>query len=125
MSDLNPVLTKYADKLLIPEGEAEDCSATRVFVPLCGKTLDMVYLANRAGDLYGVEGIQTALEEFVEEHPELQIQKKGVSNADGIFERYEGQKIIPQIMSNHSCTIHTHFGLPFLLLSLSEREAFS
>lgn len=85
------MLTKFADKLLMPEGgEEQDCSATRVFVPLCGKTLDMVYLAGRAGDLYGVEGILTALEEFAAEHPELQVEHKGASNG---YERFEGEKI--------------------------------
>ncbi|CAJ1956321.1 unnamed protein product [Cylindrotheca closterium] len=89
LSDVNAVLTKFADKLLMAEGE-EDCSATRVFVPLCGKTLDMVYLASRAGDLYGVEGIKTALEEFAAEHPEFQLENKGTSNG---FERFQGKQI--------------------------------
>ena len=83
------MLTKFADKLLMAEGE-DDCSATRVFVPLCGKTLDMVYLASRAGDLYGVEGIKTALEEFATEHPEFEVENKGTSNG---YERFQGQKI--------------------------------
>jgi len=98
LSDVNPVLTKFADDLLKPASSDEnsseqvegDCSATRVFVPLCGKTLDMVYLANRAGDVYGVEGIKTALEEFAVEHPELKITNNGVK--DG-FEHFEGEKI--------------------------------
>lgn len=76
----------------MPEGEDDDCSATRVFVPLCGKTLDMVYLASRAGDVYGVEGIKTALEEFAAEHPELEVKNNGVSS-NGLFERFEGKKI--------------------------------
>ena len=37
-SDVHPLLTQYLPKLVFP-------SDTHVFVPLCGKTLDMVYLA--------------------------------------------------------------------------------
>jgi len=88
LSDVNPVLTQFA-KNLLPSGQ-EDGSKSRVLVPLCGKTVDMVYLANMCEEVYGVEGIQTALVEFAEEHPDCQIVNKGV--VDG-FERFEGPKI--------------------------------
>eukprot|EP00980_Cylindrotheca_fusiformis_P014945 scaffold4095_cov117-Cylindrotheca_fusiformis.AAC.2 len=68
-----------------------DSSAARVFVPLCGKTVDMAYLTSVAGEVVGVEGIQTALEEFAEEQPDLQIVRAEDKN-DG-FTRFVGKKI--------------------------------
>lgn len=39
----------------------------RVFVPLCGKSLDMVFLAERADHVVGVEFVEQAVEEFFTE----------------------------------------------------------
>lgn len=90
MSDVNPVLAQFAkDFLKLPEEEGA-CSTARVFVPLCGKTVDLAYLANLSAEVYGVEGIQTALEEFAEEQAGLKIENKGA--IDG-FVRFEGSKI--------------------------------
>lgn len=83
------MLIQYAPQLF-PIQENEDCSAARVFVPLCGKTLDMAYLTSMAGDVVGVEGIKRALEEFAQEQPDLQIENKGIDNG---FERFVGKKI--------------------------------
>ena len=71
--------------------QEDGCSKSRVLVPLCGKTVDMVYLANLCQEVYGVEGIQTALVEFAEEHPDCQIVNQGAA-VHG-FERWEGPKI--------------------------------
>lgn len=46
----------------------------RVLVPLCGKTLDMVHLADRAELVMGVEFVEQAVQEFFDEQnlvPEL------------------------------------------------------
>merc|ERR1711908_71127 len=42
----------------------------RILVPLCGKTVDMPYLAEQPGtvEVVGVEGVPKALSEFREEH---------------------------------------------------------
>eukprot|EP00980_Cylindrotheca_fusiformis_P024281 scaffold11700_cov169-Cylindrotheca_fusiformis.AAC.3 len=90
LPDVNPVLTKYAPTLLKDDSSA-DCSGARVFVPLCGKTVDMAYLTSVAGEVVGVEGIQIALEEFAEEQPDLQIVRAQDKN-DG-FTRFVGKKI--------------------------------
>ena len=39
----------------------------RVYVPLCGKSLDMVFLAARAGEVVGVEYVEQAVVEFFAE----------------------------------------------------------
>ncbi|CAJ1956331.1 unnamed protein product [Cylindrotheca closterium] len=97
MSDVNPILTQFAKDLLqhdLPneekEGGGASCSTSRVLVPLCGKTVDMAYLAKISSEVYGIEGIQTALVEFAQEHAHLKIENKGT--VDG-FERFEGNKI--------------------------------
>lgn len=45
----------------LPEG-------TRVLVPLCGKSLDLLWLANRGLDVVGVELSPIAVESFFDEH---------------------------------------------------------
>jgi len=93
LAEVNPIIKKYAGKLLPkPEKneEEESCSSTRIFLPLCGKTVDLAYLVPMAGEVVGVEGIRTALEEFTKEQPHLMVENKGVQ--DG-FERYVGNKI--------------------------------
>jgi thiopurine S-methyltransferase len=102
LPEMNPVLQKYAPQLFqstssttsssssSSSDDPEDCSATRVFVPLCGKTVDMAYLTSMA-EVVGVEGIKTALEEFQLEQPDLQIElQPGIQNG---FERFVGTKI--------------------------------
>ena len=58
------------------DDDHDDVSKTRVFVPLCGKTVDMAYLVSKhSAYVVGVEGIDMALEEFANEHPTLGVQK--------------------------------------------------
>lgn len=40
---------------------------SRVFVPLCGKTVDLVYLADKGHDVYGCEFIESAVKDFFTE----------------------------------------------------------
>ena len=68
------------------------CSSARVFVPLCGKTVDMAYLVPFSSEVVGVEGIETALEEFAKEQPDLKIEKQPDDSKDG-YMRYSGEKI--------------------------------
>lgn len=92
---MNHVIQAHVDKLL-PENddnnddEVNDCSNRRVFVPLCGKTVDMPFLCQIADEVVGVEGIRLALEQFMEEQPDLKVQCTGTTNG---FERFEGDKI--------------------------------
>jgi thiopurine S-methyltransferase len=63
-----------------------------IFVPLCGKTIDMAYLATHPGvkEVVGVDGIREALVEFAQEHDDLDIQQVDSIPA---FEKYQGKNI--------------------------------
>ena len=95
-------------------GDEDGVSKTRVFVPLCGKTVDMAFLVSEhPAYVVGVEGIDMALQEFADEHPTLGVKKlttspDGTSDDDdddggdepkndttkkGMFDRYVGTNI--------------------------------
>ena len=59
-SEVNPLLTKYFNHLNVPAGG-------RVFVPLCGKSIDMAWLTAQGYNVVGVELIETAVQEFFAE----------------------------------------------------------
>ncbi|TXD96075.1 thiopurine S-methyltransferase [Psychrobacter frigidicola] len=59
-SDVNPLLIKYFTALGLPVG-------SRVFVPLCGKSIDMVWLAAQGYDVVGIELVASAVQEFFAE----------------------------------------------------------
>lgn len=56
-STVNPLLTEYFNRLNLTAG-------SRIFVPLCGKSIDMVWLATQGYDVVGVELVETAVQEF-------------------------------------------------------------
>ena len=56
-----PALVEHWPSLHVPPG-------TRVFVPLCGKSLDMAWLASRGLRVLGVELSRTAVEQFFAEN---------------------------------------------------------
>lgn len=53
----NPLLEKYLSQLSLKKGQ-------RVFVPLCGKTLDISHLISQGYEVVGVELSETAVEEL-------------------------------------------------------------
>ena len=59
-SAVNPLLINYFKQLNLPAG-------SRVFVPLCGKSIDMAWLAAQGYDVVGVELVETAVQEFFTE----------------------------------------------------------
>ncbi|RMH15301.1 MAG: thiopurine S-methyltransferase [Gammaproteobacteria bacterium] len=59
-TEINPYLTKYWKKLKIPEHKA-------VFVPLCGKSLDMIWLHEMGHHVIGIELNRGAVESFFAE----------------------------------------------------------
>jgi len=69
--DVNPHLQKYSD-LLVEKDESN-----RIFVPLCGKSVDMAYLSSNAkvSHVVGIDIIKQAAEEFAEDHPALSLQE--------------------------------------------------
>lgn len=56
-SEVNPLLIKYWSALNVPTG-------SRVFVPLCGKSIDMVWLVSQGYDVVGVELVESAVQAF-------------------------------------------------------------
>ena len=74
----NPLLDHYWPALAIPQG-------ARVFVPLCGKSLDMHWLREQGHEVLGVELSPIATREFFEEAGlEYEVEKHGG------FERFAG-----------------------------------
>jgi thiopurine S-methyltransferase len=71
LPEVNPYLQQYWPALGLPEG-------ARVLVPLCGKSLDLAWLAGRGYQVVGVELAQRAVEDFFSEHGlEPQISEVG------------------------------------------------
>ncbi len=70
----NPMLTEHWPKLRLPD----DCP---VFVPLCGKSLDMVWLRQRGHPVFGVELAEAAVRGFFEEQS---IRFEVAENRDGL-----------------------------------------
>ncbi|MDN5781439.1 MAG: thiopurine S-methyltransferase [Luteimonas sp.] len=64
-------------------------AGSRVFVPLCGKTLDMAWLAARGHRVLGVELSRIAVEQFFDEHglaPEVHESPLGLHFVAGAIE---------------------------------------
>ncbi|TNC96336.1 MAG: thiopurine S-methyltransferase [Gallionellaceae bacterium] len=60
-NEINPYLLRFGQKLSVsPGGE--------VFVPLCGKSLDMVWLRQQGGTVLGVELSAIAVQDFFKEN---------------------------------------------------------
>ena len=58
---VNPLLTRFWPSLKLPRG-------SRVFVPLCGKSLDMLWLAGQGYKVIGVELSPIAVRDFFREN---------------------------------------------------------
>ena len=61
-------------------------SSKTVFVPLCGKTKDMLYLRHHGHEVLGVELSNTAIEDFASEN-KLQL----ITTTDAKFSLYRGE----------------------------------
>ena len=59
-SAVNPLLMSYFKQLNVQAG-------SRIFVPLCGKSIDMAWLAAQGYDVVGVELVETAVQAFFTE----------------------------------------------------------
>ncbi|MGV8921600.1 MAG: thiopurine S-methyltransferase [Pseudomonas sp.] len=80
-SKVNPYLQRFWGGLGVPEG-------ARVLVPLCGKSLDLAWLAGQGLHVLGVELSEKAVEDFfTEQQLEVQVSQRGpfkVYNAHSI-----------------------------------------
>ena len=59
-SEVNPLLVRYFSHLNVPAN-------SRVFVPLSGKSIDMIWLAAQGYDVVGVELVEIAVQAFFAE----------------------------------------------------------
>ena len=84
-SDVNPELIKHFSTLALPIG-------SRVLVPLCGKSVDMVWLAHAGYDVVGIELVESAVQAFFIEQNITPTITEFTSAADGsTLKRYQGQ----------------------------------
>ncbi|MBI5007960.1 MAG: thiopurine S-methyltransferase [Nitrosomonadales bacterium] len=60
-SAVNPLLSRFWPGLGLAHG-------SRVFIPLCGKSLDMLWLAQQGHEVFGVELSPVAVEDFFREN---------------------------------------------------------
>jgi thiopurine S-methyltransferase len=61
LPEVNPYLQRHWSALGLPAG-------ARVLVPLCGKSLDLAWLAGQGYQVVGIELAQRAVEDFFREH---------------------------------------------------------
>ena len=84
-SDVNPELIKYFSNIALPIG-------SRVLVPLCGKSIDMVWLACAGYDVVGIELVESAVQAFFAEQNITPTITELTSAADkSTLKRYQGQ----------------------------------
>ena len=79
---VSPLLQKYWPTLGLP-------TDSRVLVPLCGKSLDMIWLAEQGHKVLGIELAQRAIEQFFAEnrlHPTIRKTSIGTSYQAGNIE---------------------------------------
>lgn len=79
--EVNPSLEKYWPNLQLPKG-------SRVFVPLCGKSLDLVWMAEQGHVVLGVELVEKAVIDFFTEQ-----QLSPSISQQGVFKRYSAGAI--------------------------------
>lgn len=94
LDDVNESLVKYGKHILPADADSCPDEGVRIFVPLCGKTVDLAYLASKDGvSVVGLDGIRLALDEFAKEQPSLEIQPLASRDADDKYERFQGKDI--------------------------------
>jgi thiopurine S-methyltransferase len=82
----DPALDKFWSRLAVPAG-------ARAFVPLCGKSLDMVWLAQQGHAVVGAELSEQAVDEFFAERgivPDVRREGDFVVKSSGPYEIWVG-----------------------------------
>lgn len=84
-SEVNPQLIKYFFALSLPIG-------SRVLVPLCGKSVDMLWLARAGYDVIGIELVDSAVQAFfTEQNITPTIAEFTSATNDSTIKRYQGE----------------------------------
>ena len=85
LNEVNKVLLKYWPAMQLEQGQ-------RVFVPLCGKTLDIIWLLQQGVEVVGVELSEIALDELAADiSDQLQLNIEKHKRGDKIF--YQADKL--------------------------------
>ena len=82
----NPLADKQAHDGQIEDSQANKASGTNVFVPLCGKSLDLLWLADCGHHVYGVELSEIAVESLFTEN-DLVFER----TSEDLFTKYSGE----------------------------------
>jgi thiopurine S-methyltransferase len=80
-SDTNPLLVRHFDALSLSDG-------ARVFIPLCGKTLDIRWLLAKGYRVVGAELVETAIQQLFDE-----LGAKPSISETGQFKHYSAENI--------------------------------
>lgn len=96
----NQIIPSFIEKIS-KENDEKTCQSEvatqdfRVFLPLCGKSVDMAFLAIQpsVGQVVGIDGIRKALVAFAEENPSLEIQTNQSNTEGDVVERLTGKGI--------------------------------
>ena len=89
-NEVHPSLQQYLDEKILDDFPI---GGARILVPLCGKSVDMNYMATKrkVAEVVGVDVIRQAMQDFAQEHPDLEVQSEGETTSG--FERWKGQSI--------------------------------
>lgn len=93
-----PLLTRHWRELALDAG-------SRVFVPLCGKSLDMVWLAGQGHRILGIELSELAITQFFDERglrPEVRASAIGTHYSAGPWELVAGDAfaVTPSLLAD-------------------------
>ncbi|CAG2224619.1 TPMT [Mytilus edulis] len=86
MDGVNSTLEKHLDKITGKENKA------KLFVPLCGKTLDMLHLSKMGHEVVGVEFSELAVRQFFEENS-VPCTASSVSSMGGMLYKNDDYRI--------------------------------
>ncbi|XP_037086045.1 probable thiopurine S-methyltransferase [Pollicipes pollicipes] len=82
-ADVNPHLMKWCHKL------AHDDQPSKFLVPLCGKSVDMMWLYKKGHTVFGIEGVEKAIVQFFTEN-DLKY-TKSPTGAGQLFQTADGR----------------------------------
>lgn len=95
--DVNPHLTKYTNLLLGAGGDNDSSNdGSRIFVPLCGKSVDLAYLASHSkiSHVVGIDIVRNAALDFASEHAELLMEEVQLNDDECDLEKGGKEQII-------------------------------
>lgn len=119
-TEFEPALDRYWSRLDASPG-------TRVFVPLCGKSLDMVWLAQHGYEVVGAELSERAVDDFFSERgviPEVRREGDFVVKSSGPYEIWCGDFFaLPQSAIEGAGAVYDRAALIALPADMQRRYA--